>query len=94
MPSAYDLSRDDLVELLVGGGVKPFRAKQVWSGLHERLARPEELTDLAKPLRAKLEVALPAALHPEVERVSDDGRTTKWLWRLEGGATVETVLMR
>jgi 23S rRNA (adenine2503-C2)-methyltransferase len=94
VPGPYDLSRDDLADLLVGWGEKPFRAKQVWSGLHERLARPDELTELSKPLRARLEEALPPALHPEVERVTDDGLTTKWLWRLEGGATVETVLMR
>jgi 23S rRNA (adenine2503-C2)-methyltransferase len=36
---------------------------------------------------------LPAALQPVTESVSADGETVKFLWRLHGGATVETVLM-
>jgi 23S rRNA (adenine2503-C2)-methyltransferase len=94
VPGAYDLSRDDLGTLLGGWGEPGFRAKQVWAGLHDRLARPEELTELPKPLRARLAAALPPTLTPELERVSADGLTTKWLWRLHDGATVETVLMR
>lgn len=94
MSSPYDLSRDQLAELLAGWGEPAYRARQVWSGLHERLARIDELTELPKPLRTRLAETLPAALTQEVERVSDGGDTIKWLWRLDGGATVETVLMR
>jgi 23S rRNA (adenine2503-C2)-methyltransferase len=39
------------------------------------------------------EPALAAALTLDAERVSDRGTTVKWLWRLAGGARVETVLM-
>lgn len=94
MPAAYDVSRDELAALLQGWGEPAYRAKQVWAGLHERLATPDELTDLPKGLRAKLAEALPPALAPELERTGSDGGTTKWLWRLKGGATVEAVLMR
>ena len=36
---------------------------------------------------------LPLALTPEVESISDDGDTVKWLWRLHDGDKIETVLM-
>jgi 23S rRNA (adenine2503-C2)-methyltransferase len=94
VPGPYDLSRDELTELLRSWHEPAYRARQVWSGLHERLARPDELTDLPKALRARLGEHLVPALEPVVERVTDDGGTTKWLWKLHDGATVETVLMR
>jgi 23S rRNA (adenine2503-C2)-methyltransferase len=46
-----------------------------------------------KALRAELTRALPAALEPVTESVSDGGDTVKWLWSLADGARVETVLM-
>jgi 23S rRNA (adenine2503-C2)-methyltransferase len=92
--AAYDLDKDELAGLLAGWGEPPFRARQVWDGLHRRLARPEELTVLPLALRHRLAEALPPALTAEVERTSDGGDTVKWLWRLHDGATVETVLMR
>jgi 23S rRNA (adenine2503-C2)-methyltransferase len=90
-PSRYDLDRDALAELLADQ--PSYRVKQVWAGLHERLAEPEDLTDLPKALRATLAEALPAALEPEVESVSADAMTRKWLWRCRDGAQIETVLM-
>jgi 23S rRNA (adenine2503-C2)-methyltransferase len=87
----YDASRDDLAELL--DGQPRYRIDQVWDGLHRQLATPEELTSLPKALRGRLAAALPPALEPVVESLGDGGDTVKWLWALEGGARVETVLM-
>ena len=70
-----------------------YRVDQVWHGLYEQLARPAELTTLPKALRAELDARLPTALAQVTERVSDRGDTVKFLWELEGGARVETVLM-
>ena len=92
MPGPYDLERHELDELLADQPA--YRARQVWAGLHERLARPEEQTDLPKALRARLAEALPPALAPVAESVGDDGDTVKWLWELHDGHRVETVLMR
>jgi 23S rRNA (adenine2503-C2)-methyltransferase len=90
-PTRYDLDRDALAELLAG---EPrYRVDQVRRGLYERLAEPEELTDLPRGLRARLAEALPPALRPAAEAVSDAGDTVKWLWELGDGARVETVLM-
>ena len=75
-------------------GEPAYRVRQVWDGLHRRVRRPEELTELPADLRAELAAALPPALREVSRRSADGGQTTKWLWALEGGAQVETVLMR
>jgi 23S rRNA (adenine2503-C2)-methyltransferase len=95
MPVAtrYDLARADLDAIVAGWGEPSYRAGQGWDGLHTRLAEPEEMTELPKALRARVADALPAALAPVDERVSDHGDTVKWLWQLRDGVTVETVLM-
>jgi 23S rRNA (adenine2503-C2)-methyltransferase len=91
MPSPYDLTRGELDLLL--GDQPAFRARQVWDGLHERMLRPEEMTDLPLALRTRLGDALPGALREVSRRSADEGQTTKWLWALHDGAQVETVLM-
>jgi 23S rRNA (adenine2503-C2)-methyltransferase len=91
VPAPYDLSRPELDLLLVGH--PPFRARQVWDGLHTRAQHPDEMTDLPAALRAQLGEALPPALREVSRRQADDGETTKWLWALHDGAQVETVLM-
>jgi len=91
MPSPYDLTRGELEVLL--GDQPAFRGRQIWEGLHTRVLRPEEMTDLPLALRTKLDEALPRALRQVSCRSADDGQTTKWLWALHDGAQVETVLM-
>ncbi len=91
MPTRYDVTRDELTELLAG---QPrYRVDQVWEGLHQHLGDPEEWTTLPKALRAELAERLPPALTTVTESVSDAGDTVKFLWALEGGSRIETVLM-
>jgi 23S rRNA (adenine2503-C2)-methyltransferase len=90
VPTRYDATRDDLAALLQGEPA--FRVRQVWDGLHA-LREPSEMTELPAALRHTVEEALPTALAPARQSVSDDGDTTKWLWRLHDGALVESVLM-
>ena len=92
MPAPYDVTREELAEILQGE--PPYRVRQVWDGLHARVQRPEELTELPAGLRTVLATALPPALQEVTRQSADDGETTKWLWALGGGARVETVLMR
>jgi 23S rRNA (adenine2503-C2)-methyltransferase len=92
MPAPYDLTRQELAVIL--DGEPPYRVRQVWDGLHLRVQRPEELTELPTALRTTLADALPPALHEVSRQSADDGETTKWLWALQDGAQVETVLMR
>jgi 23S rRNA (adenine2503-C2)-methyltransferase len=91
VPTRYDATREDLAALLVGEPA--FRARQVWDGLYRRVVAPADMTELPGALRERLGEALPPALTVAQESVSDDGETTKWLWRLGDGALVETVLM-
>jgi 23S rRNA (adenine2503-C2)-methyltransferase len=87
----YDVTREQLAELLAG--TARYRVDQVWSGLYARLGEPESWTDLPKSLRTDLSELLPPALTPVTESVSDKGDTVKFLWELEGGSRIETVLM-
>ncbi|HEX6569519.1 MAG TPA: 23S rRNA (adenine(2503)-C(2))-methyltransferase RlmN [Acidimicrobiales bacterium] len=91
MPSRYDLDRDALAGLLAG---EPrYRVDQVWDGLYRQLAEPAELTALPRALRGRLDGELPAALDPVASSTDRRGDTVKWLFALDGGARVETVLM-
>ena len=87
----YDPSREELAELL--DGEPRYRLDQVWDGIHERGEEIDDLTNVPKALRARLAEALPLALTPEVESISDDGATVKWLWKLHDDHRIETVLM-
>ncbi|MFN7151372.1 MAG: 23S rRNA (adenine(2503)-C(2))-methyltransferase RlmN [Microthrixaceae bacterium] len=87
----YDLTRDEWSELLAG---EPrFRLEQIWNGLYHQGKELAELTSLPRQLRERLERELPTALTPVTQSVSDGGDTVKFLWELDGGARVETVLM-
>jgi len=92
MPSAYDATPDDVAALL--DDEPAYRVRQVWDGLYRRGLRPAEMTELPAPLRRRLDDLLPAALTEVARRTSDGGTTTKWLWGLDGGGRVESVLMR
>ena len=89
--SRYDWDRAALGDLLAD---QPrYRVDQVWQGLHEQGTDPEDWSNLPRALRTRLTDVLPAALTPAHESATDDGETIKWLWRLEDGREIETVLM-
>jgi len=90
-PTRYDVDRGALAELL--DGQPRYRVDQVWSGLHEHLAEPADMTNVPLALRRRLAEVLPDALALTTEAVADGGDTVKWLWTLGDGAQVETVLM-
>jgi 23S rRNA (adenine2503-C2)-methyltransferase len=85
------LTRDELANHLQG---EPrYRLDQLWDGLYAQLVDPSDITNLPKALRARLDEVLPPALTPVTESVNDNGDTVKFLWELEGGSRIETVLM-
>ncbi|WP_416886293.1 23S rRNA (adenine(2503)-C(2))-methyltransferase RlmN [Marinospirillum sp.] len=75
-------------------GEKKFRAAQVMKWMHHRCAASfEEMTDLSKKLRSKLEES--AEIRPPkvvLEDISSDG-TRKWVLEVSAGSHIETVLI-
>lgn len=89
--SIYDLDRVALGELL---GAEPrYRVDQVWRGLYSELRQPDEMTNLPATMRARLADECPPALAETRRSTTDDGDTTKFLWQIDGGHAIETVLM-
>lgn len=88
------LSRAELIEFFGELGEPRFRADQVFRGLHERrLMSFEEMTDLPKPLREKLNNAATAtSLSVESKYTSVDG-TRRFLMHTAAGNPVEAVFI-
>lgn len=77
-------------------GEKKFRGSQIYEWLHVKLADSfEEMTNLSKPLRGKLEAEYTIWPLEMLERqVSELDGTNKFLFRLQDDHVVESVLMR
>ena len=91
--NAFDLSSDQLREVITAWGEPAYRARQVYAGLWRRAATYEEMTDLPGALRARLAEEVPALVEVVTERVADDGATRKALLRVGDRHVVEAVLM-
>lgn len=94
-PDLYDLSYDQLTQLLADLGEPKFRARQVWEWLYQKYV-PDvaAMANLPKGLREKLAMASPLAPLPIAsEQISSDGFTKKVLFQLPDGQFIETVLM-
>lgn len=76
-------------------GEPAFRAKQIFVWLHKGVKSFDEMTNLSKALREKLDgqyyITVPKIVRKQ--QSAKDG-TIKYLWQLEDGNCVETVLMR
>ena len=86
---------EELAAALAEMGEKGFRAKQVFAWLGRGVESFDEMTDLSKALRAKLDERF--FLHPPKvlrKQVSAEDGTIKYLWGLADGNAVETVVMR
>jgi 23S rRNA (adenine2503-C2)-methyltransferase len=91
----YDLTREQLRDLLAAWGYSDYHAGRVWHYLYREQAREMgQMADLRPDLRERLTAAahLPRPT-TEISLDSDDGLTHKLLLRLADGETIETVLM-
>jgi 23S rRNA (adenine2503-C2)-methyltransferase len=93
--SIYSFRLDELQNWLEQNGEKKFRAAQVFEWLYvKRVKTYDEMTNLPKSLRDKLEENfLLTTLSTIVKQESKDG-TIKFLFQLQDGYSIETVLMR
>ncbi|WP_050896925.1 23S rRNA (adenine(2503)-C(2))-methyltransferase RlmN [Staphylococcus pettenkoferi] len=91
----YSLRFDELQDWLVEHGQQKFRAQQIYQWLYEkRVDSFDEMSNLSKPLRELLEEHFAiTTLSTVVKQESRDG-TIKFLFQLQDGYTIETVLMR
>ena len=90
------LNLEQLTEELLAIGEKKFRAKQIYSWIHEKLVDSfEEMTNLSKDLREKLNqnYTLNSLDVADVQTSKIDG-TQKYLFRLNDGHVIESVLMK
>ncbi len=89
------MNQTEMAALFQSWGEPAFRTKQVFQWLHRGVSSFEEMTNLSKSLREKLTETCNLTV-PVVERKQEsalDG-TIKYLWRLNDGNCIETVLMR
>ena len=77
-------------------GEKGFRSRQIYSWIHEKLVDDfEEMTNLSKTLRQKLEAAYEIRrVKMEKRQISKIDGTNKFLFCLKDGNMVESVLMK
>ena len=89
-----DAARAVVDEWLTQRGEPAYRARQVLPRLWQRpVGSWAEATDLAVPLRAALDAAFPLRrLTLKTHQVSSDG-TQKFLWTLDDGEAIESVLI-
>lgn len=89
------MSLDELKLLMKELGDKPFRAAQIYEWLHKHLVTSyEEMTNISKSLRKKLEQYPVTALEVVDVQISKIDGTRKYLFRLMDGNVIESVLMR
>ena len=95
MTDIKSLTLEEITALLKEMGEPAFRGKQVFTWLHKGVKSFDEMTNLSKALRAKLEqscyITVPQVARKQVSQL--DG-TIKYLWELEDGNCIETVLMQ
>jgi 23S rRNA (adenine2503-C2)-methyltransferase len=85
---------EELESFIAGCGKERYRARQIFKWLYQKNAGSfEEMSNLSKEFRSQLEeTASISVLIPETVEVSRDG-TRKYLFRLDDGNAVESVLI-
>lgn len=90
------MTLEELTQAMKDMGEPAFRGRQIFTWLHQQgVTSFEEMTNLSKPLREKLEniyyIDVLRVVRKQVSRL--DG-TVKYLWELMDGNCIETVLMQ
>ncbi|MBQ6334707.1 MAG: 23S rRNA (adenine(2503)-C(2))-methyltransferase RlmN [Erysipelotrichaceae bacterium] len=94
MRSIYDLSLKDLENYLLENGFKPFHGKQIFRWLYDkRIEDFEQMSDISKKMIEKLKEDFEIRqLQIKDLQESKDG-TKKFLFEMEDGSLVESVMM-
>lgn len=90
-----DFEYDELIEYLKDLGEPKFRAEQIFSWLHKGVQSYDEMTNLSKKTREKLNaVSYVSTLKIITKLVSEIDGTVKYLFELPDGNCIESVVMR
>ena len=91
-PNLFGLDRAALAEVMAERGEPAYRAGQIYLWLYRRRARAiADMTDLAKGVREALAARFELRWPEVIERGHSQDGTIKYLFRLDDGATVESV---
>ena len=95
MTDIKSMNIEEMKAFMVALGEKPFRAKQIYSWLHEHLVTSyDEMGNIPGKLKEKLKDYPITALEMVDEQISAIDGTRKYLFRLSDGNVIESVLMR
>lgn len=90
-----DMDIKELEEFLTGIGQQKFRAKQIFRWIARGACGFDEMTDLSKQLRDELKLlACVSCLKKRKKLVSSVDGTVKYLFELDDGNIIESVLMK
>jgi 23S rRNA (adenine2503-C2)-methyltransferase len=90
--NVFGLEKAALTALVSGLGQPAYRAGQLYVWLYAKRARGfDTMTDLGKPLRSKLALAHELRWPQVQDRQRSSDGTVKYLFRLDDGATIESV---
>ena len=91
-----NLNQQELEELVISIGMKKFYGKQIFNWLHQKIVRDiNEITNLSLKDRELLaEKTYIPFLNLLKQQISKIDKTEKFLFKLEDGNTIETVLLR
>ena len=94
MQNIYDLDIEQLQNWFVQHNQKPYRAKQVYNWLYKkRVTSFEEMSDLSHELIEQLKEDFRIGPLEILEKHVAKDQTTKYLFALDDGSSIETVLM-
>ena len=95
MVNLKDMTLEELTEFIVGLGEPKYKAKQIFSWLYKNIVEIDEMTDISKNLREKLKrISYISTLEIEELYISKKDETRKYLFKLNDGNYIESVLMK
>lgn len=95
MQNFHQLSLEEFTNWCKDNGEKAFRAKQVWGWVYQKLVPSwDRITNISSGFKQLLaEHFVLQSLQLESTQESKDQQTVKFLWKLEDGKLVESVLI-
>lgn len=89
-----NLTEAEMKEFMKEIGEKPFRGTQIYSWIYKGAKTFDDMKNIPKSLREKLEeVSYIGNIEMELKLESKDGKTKKYLFLLNDGNIIETVMM-